>query len=78
MVESAGLRRFVAADDITVAVHSQADDFFAAAAAGQEAPEKAPHLRVVRPPEPGMMDRRLAIQLLREYYADEPVRSDAQ
>jgi hypothetical protein len=78
MVDSAGVRRSVAADDIAVAVHSQADDFFAATAAGQGAPKKAPHLRVVRPPEPGMMDRRLAIQLLREYYADEPVRPDGQ
>lgn len=36
------------------------------------ASERGPRLRVVKPPEPGMMDRALAIQLLREYYADEP------
>lgn len=78
MVESAGVRPVFPADDTTVGVHSEADDFFATPASGPQPPEKASHLRVVRPPEPGMMDRLLAIQLLREYYADEPVRPAEQ
>lgn len=60
---------------MTVGARSQAD-FFTVSAADADASERAPHLRVVRPPAPGMMDRRLAIQLLREYYADEPVRTE--
>jgi len=47
------------------------DEFFAPDPVGAETSEKASHLRVVRPVEPGMMDRRVAIRLLREYYADE-------